>query len=118
MKVVTGDELGEILDKREPLTIIYLHTPLCGTCKLAGKMTEVVGSSLDIPIYSLNVNQSPEFAITWKVESVPCLLVFQKGFGVERIYAFRSISYIYNILKRYTGCQNLQQSVELKGEQE
>ncbi|MBP3950648.1 thioredoxin family protein [Bacillus suaedae] len=100
---ITNDELHKKLESREPLTIIFIYTPLCGTCKLAEKMIRIVEEMLPtLPIYSLNVNHAAGFAQTWKVKSVPALYVFQKGFGTKQIYAFHSIMNVHQLLKPYT----------------
>ena len=109
MEEIVSSTLDQKLTDREPLSIVFVYTPLCGTCKLAEKMLTVVQSSFDsLPMYSLNINHSPAFAQQWKIKSVPCLLVFQKGLGVERIYAFQSIGYVHNKLKPYAAAWLLQ----------
>lgn len=109
MKEITSSNLEKMLRDRESLTIVFVHTPLCGTCKMARGMVELVGRSFhSLPLYSLNINHASSFAQKWKVKSVPCLLLFQKGLGVERIYAFRSVSYIHEVLKPYAAAWSLQ----------
>jgi thioredoxin-like negative regulator of GroEL len=110
MEEISNHTLESILAAREPFTIVFVYTPLCGTCKLAEKMLLVVQSSFKaLPIYSLNINHSPLFAQKWRIKSVPCLLVFQKGLGVERIYAFQSIGYVHKVLKPYAATSSLQE---------
>ncbi len=80
--------------------IIYLYTPLCGTCQVAKKMLSVVNELLpttDIGICDLNY--IPEFAREWEIESVPCLLITENDIVKEKIYAFQSVEYLYNKLK-------------------
>ncbi len=113
MKEITSSELEEMLKGRDPLTIVFVHTPLCGTCKMARRMIDVIGSAFDsLSIHSLNINHAPSFAQKWKIESVPCLLLFQKGLGVERIYAFRSIEYLHGVLKPYAAVSSTYSSME------
>ncbi|MFC0470230.1 thioredoxin family protein [Halalkalibacter kiskunsagensis] len=102
MEEISSSKLDEMLGARDPLTIVFVYTPLCGTCKLAERMVGVVEKTFEtLPIFSLNINHSPAFAQKWKIKSVPCLLLFQKGLGVERIYAFQSIAYVHDIVKPY-----------------
>ncbi|WP_332630200.1 thioredoxin family protein [Halalkalibacter flavus] len=108
MEEISHSTLEKMLANREPITVVFVYTPLCGTCKLAEKMVAVVDSTLEsLPIYSLNINHSPAFAQKWKIKSVPCLLLFQKGLGVERIYAFQSIGFIHDVLKPYAAARVL-----------
>ncbi|WP_227936248.1 thioredoxin family protein [Alkalihalobacillus deserti] len=111
MEEIVSSGLNKKLSAREPLTIVFVYTPLCGTCKLAEGMLRVIQSSFDsLPMFSLNINHSPAFAQQWKIKSVPCLLVFQKGLGVERIYAFGSIGLVHNKLKPYATLLALQKT--------
>ncbi len=114
MEELTNHQLEEKLQKREPLFFVFVHTPLCGTCKLAKRMIEVTALSFpSLSVYSLNINHFPSFAQKWRVESVPSLLIYKNGLGAERIYAFHSISYIHRLFKRYDALQKVQQ---LKGD--
>nr|WP_285874284.1 thioredoxin family protein [Halalkalibacter oceani] len=107
VKEISGEQLKRSIARREELTIVFVHTPLCGTCKLARNMLELVEESLHgLPLVSININEAPWFAQEWKIESVPCLLVFQKGLGVERVYAFRSLPYLHTLLKKYISYTN------------
>ncbi|WP_100407264.1 thioredoxin family protein [Bacillus solitudinis] len=108
MNEVNSIILQEKLDKREALTVLFVYSPLCGTCRLAGNMLEVIEASYpSLPIYKLNINHAPSFAQDWRIKSVPCLLVFQKGLGVERRYAFHSIGHLHEMMKPYAALANL-----------
>jgi thioredoxin-like negative regulator of GroEL len=108
MEEISSSALDRMLAARDPLTIVFVYTPLCGTCKVAERMVRVVESAFDtLPIFSLNINHSPAFAQKWKIKSVPCLLMFQKGLGVERVYAFQSIGYVHDIVKPYAATWTL-----------
>ena len=86
----------------EGLYIMYLYTPMCGTCQVAKKMLTVVDELLpSLDIYSVNLNYYPEEAKALGIESVPCLLIFKDGKIVEKIYAFQSVGYLYDLIKQY-----------------
>ncbi|WP_078431322.1 thioredoxin family protein [Metabacillus halosaccharovorans] len=86
------------------LHVMYLFTPMCGTCQVARKMLSVVDELLpDLDIYSVNLNFYPEEAKELGIESVPCLLIFEDGKLKEKIYAFQSVGYLYDLLKQYNG---------------
>ncbi|MGG3888087.1 thioredoxin family protein [Metabacillus fastidiosus] len=81
---------------------LYLHTPLCGTCQLAKRMLTVIDELMpSLNIYEINLNYFPAEAKDWEIESVPCLLVFEKGILKEKIYAFQSVGYLHEKLKQY-----------------
>ncbi|MEC0696875.1 thioredoxin family protein [Bacillus atrophaeus] len=98
MKELQEQELELI---KEDVYLLYLYTPFCGTCQLAGKMLSVVEEMLpQVAYYKNNVNYSPTFAKAYKIESVPCFLLFKDGKLVERGYAFHSVSYLYDMIKQ------------------
>lgn len=89
------DQLKE-LDK----IALFLFTPICGTCKVAERMLIVIENLVkEYPIRKLNLNYFPDLAKQWEIQSVPCLLVFEKGEIVKRIFAFQSVDYLYKELK-------------------
>ncbi|GAA0588891.1 thioredoxin family protein [Virgibacillus siamensis] len=82
--------------------LLYIYTPFCGTCSLARSMLDKIESVHGEHIfYELNASLNPEFMQENKVESVPCLLIKDGNKVKEKIYAFRSISNIYNYLMEY-----------------
>ena len=96
-------EITKRLEEKDELVIVFVHTPLCGTCKRAASMLTILEQTYEeLEINQLNINQYPSFAQTWQIQSVPCLLIFQKGLGVERRYAFQSIPALHSLLQPYT----------------
>ncbi len=88
--------------KTDGVQFIYFYTPMCGTCQLASKMLEVVNETiLTFHFNKCNLNYFPAVASEYEIESVPCLTIFQDGKIVEKIYAFKSVTYIYNIVNNY-----------------
>ncbi len=87
----------------EPLQVLYLYTPMCGTCGLAEKMLTVTLHALQhIKAGKTNVNFIPRLAEEWRVESVPCLLLIRDGEVKQKIYAFHSVDYLYQLLKDFS----------------
>ncbi|WP_257349731.1 thioredoxin family protein [Pseudalkalibacillus decolorationis] len=83
--------------------MLFIYTPLCGTCKLANQMLHVADEALSDrspnEIYECNINIYPRFAEKWKIESVPCLLFIKNGKVQERLYSFQSVDRIYQKLQ-------------------
>jgi len=88
--------------KSDGVKFIYFYTTMCGTCQLAGKMLEVVNETIPtLPIYKCNLNYFPAVAVECEIESVPCLTIWEDGQIVEKIYAFKSVPYVYDIVNSY-----------------
>lgn len=100
MKEISQDEILMILDKN--LTgLIYLYTPLCGTCQTASKIISVIEELFHVPIAQANLNYAPDLAISLSIESVPCLLIIIDGQIQEKVYAFHSVPYLYEKLNQW-----------------
>jgi thiol-disulfide isomerase/thioredoxin len=101
MKKIQLAEIDDIIDKEETVCL-YVYTPMCGTCQLAERMMEVVEELFPrIPFYKIDINYMPERAAIWKIESVPCLLLFDGGNIVHKLYAFHSVPYLYETIKKF-----------------
>lgn len=94
------DFLKKLTDQQQG--VLFLYTPFCGTCQLAERMLLIVKELLPgFPFGKANLNFAPELARQFKIESVPCLLIFKRGKIAEKIYAFHSVSHLYERLKEY-----------------
>jgi len=79
----------------------YLYTPMCGTCAVASKMMMIVEQLLPkLQIGKANLNIVEEIALDYEIESVPCLLVCDGGKVTEKVYAFQSVPFLYELLKK------------------
>ncbi|WP_407268637.1 thioredoxin family protein [Radiobacillus sp. PE A8.2] len=87
---------------RKDIAFIFIHTPFCGTCKLARKMLVTVEEMWEQDIfYDLNAAMFPDKMKQFQITSVPCLLILRKGKPVDKIYAIESVTNIYNQLLVY-----------------
>jgi len=79
---------------------VFVHTPLCGTCQAAKRMlavaTEVVP---EFRLASANLNEIPELAQTFKIRSVPCLLIKRKDGNIYKQYRFPSVVELVELLR-------------------
>ncbi|MHA7966057.1 thioredoxin family protein [Paenibacillus sp. CAU 1782] len=79
---------------------ILFTTPLCGTCKVAERMLEVVeAAGIRHPVVKMNINFAPNLAFEWKIQSVPCLVLVKNGTLLWKEYAMQSAGYLYERLK-------------------
>lgn len=99
MEEWTKSEMETFLEEKRT-GYLYFYTPMCGTCQVAGKMLTVIDQLLpEIPSGKADLNYLPEMAERFEIESVPCLIVLNKGEPLEKIYAFQSVPYLYEKLK-------------------
>ncbi|GIN56686.1 thioredoxin family protein [Lederbergia ruris] len=100
MKECTKDEIIDALENKESV-VLYFYTPLCGTCQVAGKMLGIVEQMMDeLPFKKADLNYLPEIAERFSIESVPCLIQLNEGKIQNKIYAFHSVPYLYEKLRK------------------
>ncbi|MEK9199269.1 thioredoxin family protein [Ureibacillus sp. 179-F W5.1 NHS] len=93
-------ETWEQQKEQNSLTAFYLYTPMCGTCAVASKMLDVIETLLpELPLGKANINFLEQLAFDYQIESVPCLLISRDN-QVEKVYAFQSVPYLYEKLKK------------------
>lgn len=100
MKELNRNEVLQYLNSNIGTVVLYFYTPLCGTCKATTNMLEHVLTLLPhCQVVRCNVNLMPDIAQELKIKSVPYLAVLKNGMVVKDLYAFRSVEYLYTILK-------------------
>lgn len=100
VKEIAQNELQQFINGTDRPLIVFLYTPLCGTCKLAERMLQIVMEMLpELKLYKGNVNFMPKFVQEWEINSVPCLLIMQSNHAIEKIYRLSSVPKLYEILK-------------------
>ncbi|MDF1510917.1 thioredoxin family protein [Robertmurraya sp. DFI.2.37] len=99
MKDLSAQDILNLMEQ-ENVFFLYLYTPLCGTCQVAGKMLEIVEKLFPNETWGkCDLNYIPNFALEWEVESVPCLLLFNESRIMKKVYAFHSVPYLYELIK-------------------
>ncbi|MGE6257526.1 thioredoxin family protein [Heyndrickxia sporothermodurans] len=101
MREMTKEEIV-VSTKNTKQLALYFYTPLCGTCQVAGKMLNIVEKVIpQFEFGKADLNYMPEFAKQYSIESVPCLLIFQNGQLMDKIYGFQSVTYLHEVLNKY-----------------
>lgn len=87
---------------------VFFHTPFCGTCKVARRMLDVAMTiEPELPLKACNANYAGASVQKWKISSIPCIVVVEKGTAVRFIYAVKSVDYLLSELRYLTGLQHL-----------
>lgn len=102
IKEVAERQLMDTVWQSPDRVAAFFYTPLCGTCKVARQTLSIVATDLpDATILMCNINLMPRRAMDWKIESVPCLLVLEKGKVVGRLYKFPSVASVNEVLSSW-----------------
>ncbi|RCX18175.1 thioredoxin [Fontibacillus phaseoli] len=101
LQEITERELLHRLDASEGKEALFFHTPLCGTCRLAERMLEIVeDTGAPVPVLKMNINFTPVLRDKWQIASVPCLIVLENGIPIRKEYALRSVVDLHRWLTR------------------
>jgi thioredoxin 1 len=101
LQEIDEKQLRSILAAASTEVSLFIHTPLCGTCKVARRMLEIALQTLPhkTVVYVCDLNLMPRLAEEWQIESVPCLLRWSHGKVIRKTYAFQSVDHVWNWLR-------------------
>ncbi|MGW9940963.1 thioredoxin family protein [Staphylococcus hominis] len=92
------EDIKEHFDKDKHL--IFGYTPMCGTCKISERMLDIANDIEQLPLKKIDLNFHKSFSEEYKIMSVPVLLIMDRDKEVDRIYAFQSVPYLLEKLKK------------------
>lgn len=106
MEEMNQEDLLELLDRPGDPLIIFLYTPLCGTCKAAARMLEVARHLLppELRMVQSNANMLPRLVDKYRISSVPALLAVPADRSLEPdiLYAIGSVERVLEYIRRVT----------------
>lgn len=71
-------------------TLVDFYADWCGPCKMIAPLVEEIANErTDITVGKVNVDNDPQIAIKYGVQSIPTLIVFKNGEETDRIIGFR-----------------------------
>lgn len=59
--------------------VLYFSAPWCGPCKTFGPIMETVGQELGIDVQKVNVEEQPDLASEYGVQSIPATVWYKDG---------------------------------------
>ena len=84
----------------DSIYLIFGYTPMCGTCKMSERMLDIANEVIHLPLEKRDLNFYPEFNQKYEIQSVPILLIMRGKQELERIYAFQSVTFLLERIKK------------------
>jgi thioredoxin 1 len=80
----------EVLQANLPVLVDFTAV-WCGPCKMLDPVVKQLASAWDgkVKVYKLDVDESPDLAMTYQVMGVPTLMLFKNGQPVERVTGYQ-----------------------------
>ena len=96
---VNNDNFSEEVLESDKTVIVDFFANWCGPCQMiAPVLEEIAEEDANIDIAKIDVDQSPELAIKYGINSIPALLVFKNGELTNTSIGYKSKAEILSIL--------------------
>ena len=92
----------EVLNSDIPVLVDFWAT-WCSPCKMLSPVIEEIANELDgkVKVGKVNVDEQPELAAAFRVESIPLLVVVKDGAIHQQAVGYRSKEAVYDLLGIY-----------------
>lgn len=99
---ISEQDLNELLGQRGWRGAVLFVTPWCGTCQLAERMMAAVqATGTSLPVFKLNINYTPAYRESWRLASVPCVVLIEGGNAVQIEYRLNGADYLFRLIKEF-----------------
>ena len=77
--------------KKSKVAVVDFSATWCGPCKMLAPVLEKVSTALGdrVDFFNVDVDEAPELAGTYRVQSVPCLILMKNGELVDQSIGFK-----------------------------
>lgn len=102
--VGTGDFSRDVLFAPVPV-VVDVYADWCAPCRVLAPLLERYAAMYDgeVAFRKVNIDQEPEVAEAYRVESLPTLLVFERGQLTDRIVGLPRVPEMTDRLDRLAG---------------
>lgn len=97
VKKINAEEF-ESLAKKSAVAVVDFSATWCGPCKMLAPVVESVSEKLadKVDFYNVDVDEAQDLAISYGVNSVPCLILMKNGQLKAQSVGFKPEAMIQN----------------------
>ena len=87
---VTTENFEEKVIKSDKRVVVDFNADWCGPCRMLGPIVEQLSNEHpEVKFAAVNIDDNPELAEEFMINSIPCLIVFKDGAEVRRSIGFK-----------------------------
>ena len=99
---VTKGEFEELINNGHKLVVVDFFADWCMPCLMLAPIIDELSESMkEVKFAKINVDDNREIAAKFKVQSIPCLIIFKEGKEVDRIIGAQPSEAIEEKVKSY-----------------
>jgi thioredoxin 1 len=102
---LTDATFDETIQSSETPIVVDFWAEWCGPCKMIAPILSEIATEQagKITVAKLNVDENPDLAMRYHVQSIPTLLVFHKGTLAKRMVGAKGKSQMLQELSEFLG---------------
>lgn len=99
MKHIKQDEFDDLIN-RDELTVVDFFAVWCMPCRMLKPILEKVENETKVGIYELDVQESEQIAMRYRIFSVPTIVCFKKGKKIDSLVGANPYEDVLAFIKR------------------
>ncbi|MBX4269113.1 thioredoxin [Clostridium estertheticum] len=102
IKEVNDINFNEEIGNSDNIVVVDFWAPWCGPCKMLSPVIEELAKEMgtDVKFAKINVDESPITASTYKISSIPTVMVFNKDSVKETLVGFRPKAELKKVIEK------------------